>query len=238
MPLHDWTDRAGWDGVHHLWIGDLLDWIQPRLPEGYRAYIGTAPTLAVGAPTERPDVGVRLWPQDAPGSAPPNGADQSGEPMDEPDEEIAVAVAALDVTTALFVESKGNLVAAIELILPRNKDRYAAQTSYLSRYLGYLFQGVHLLLIDVHRRPLNFSFADRINQELGLERPSCPAPFAVSYRVGEPAASGGRLLAFWRRPLVVNHALPQLPLALSVHASVTVDLESTYQRAAKRAYLA
>ncbi len=52
MPLHDWTDRAGWEGVHHLWITELLRWIKPRLPAGYRAYIGAAPMLAVG---RRPD---------------------------------------------------------------------------------------------------------------------------------------------------------------------------------------
>lgn len=59
MPLHDWTDRSGWEGVHHLWIAELLHWIKPRLPAGYRAYIGSAPLLAVGAPAQRPDLGVR-----------------------------------------------------------------------------------------------------------------------------------------------------------------------------------
>ena len=47
MPLHDWTDREGWEGVHHLWITELLWWIKPRLPTGYRTYIGVAPTLAI-----------------------------------------------------------------------------------------------------------------------------------------------------------------------------------------------
>ncbi|HEX8203468.1 MAG TPA: hypothetical protein VF590_23530, partial [Isosphaeraceae bacterium] len=64
MPLHDWTDRAGWDGMHHLWITELLRWVKPRLPAGYRVYIGSAPLLAVGAPAERPDVGVRQWSTD------------------------------------------------------------------------------------------------------------------------------------------------------------------------------
>ena len=27
MPLHDWTDRPGWDGLHHLWITELLRWL-------------------------------------------------------------------------------------------------------------------------------------------------------------------------------------------------------------------
>ena len=49
MPLHDWNDRPGWEGMHHLWITELLRWVKPRLPAGFRAYIGAAPLLAVGA---------------------------------------------------------------------------------------------------------------------------------------------------------------------------------------------
>jgi len=37
MPLHDWKDERGWDGIHLLWLAQLLDWIQPRLPPGFRA---------------------------------------------------------------------------------------------------------------------------------------------------------------------------------------------------------
>ncbi len=236
MPLHDWTDRGGWDGMHHLWITELLRWVKPRLPDGYRAYIGTAPLLAVGSPGQRPDVAVRQWE-----SQPPSPESQSNESADlvsadiEPD--VEVAVAAIDPGTALLVESHGRLVAAVELISPRNKDRPIARSAYFSRYLGYLLDGANLLLVDVHRRPLDFSFADRIAQELQIEQPACPTPLAVSYRVGEPAATGGHILAIWRRELAVGNPLPVLPLPLSVEAAVSVDLEQTYARAAADAYL-
>ena len=62
MPLHEWTDRPGWEGMHHLWITELLRWVKPRLPEGYRAFIGSAPILAIGAPLGRPDVAIHDWP--------------------------------------------------------------------------------------------------------------------------------------------------------------------------------
>lgn len=236
MPLHDWTDRSGWEGMHHLWITELLRWVKPRLPAGYRAYIGSAPLLAVGGPPERPDVGVRPWhvepatgPQQ-PAILPPAEGMQL-----EPD--VEVAVASLDPGTALFVEEHGRLVSAIELISPRNKDRPVARTTYLSRYLGYLLAAVHLVLIDVHRRPLDFSFADRIAEELHVPQPPCLPPLAVSYRVGEPAAIGGRLLAIWRRPLAVGVALPTLPLPLTVELAIPIDLEQTYAKAAEDAYL-
>jgi hypothetical protein len=232
MPLHDWTDRSGWEGVHHLWITELLRWIKPRLPSGYRAYIGSVPTVAVGAPPERPDVGVRQWP-DGPSPAPPA---ECAPATDEPDEEVAVAV--IDPSTALYVETRGRLVAAVELASPRNKDRLIARTTYVTRYVGYLLDGVHLLLVDVHRRPLSFSFADQIAQELQIRQPTCPPPLAVSYRVGEPAATGGRLLAIWKRPLTIGAALPTVVLPLSLEDRISVDLEQTYARAAADAYLA
>lgn len=235
MPLHDWTDRSGWEGVHHLWITELLRWVKPRLPAGYRAYIGSLPTVAVGAPAERPDVGVRQWVGEQPPAANPAPGQPGEGAAEKPDEEIAVA--ALDPSTSLYLESRGRLVAAVELVSPRNKDRPVARATYLARYLGYLLEGVHLLLVDVHRRPLTFSFADRIAEELHLVQPSCPPPLAISYRVGEPAATGGRLLAIWRRPLVMGAPLPCMVLPITVNVAVPIDLEQTYTRAAADAYL-
>lgn len=238
MPLHDWALLPGWDGVHQVWTVELLYWIKPRLPAGYRAYIGTTPTFAIGGPVEeRPDVGVRGQQPAESGlptvARPPT--EGSGEAGDEPDEEVAVATLSGD--TALLIEQHDRLVAAVELVSPRNKDRSSACAAYGDACVGYLLRGIHLLLVDVHKWPARFSFADRIAQKLQLEQPPCPAPFAVCYRVGEPAPSGGRFLAIWRRPLAVGSPLPVMRLPLSVHESVTVDMEDTYRRAAQAAYL-
>ena len=144
-------------------------------------------------------------------------------------------MATLDPETAVYVERQGRLIAAVELISPRNKDRPIARSAYLARYLGYLLDGAHLVIIDVHRRPVGFSFADQIAAELHLKQPSVLPPMAVSYRVGEPAATGGRLLAIWRRPMTVGEALPPIPLPL-IQQEVTLDLDQTYARAAEDAY--
>jgi hypothetical protein len=156
--------------------------------------------------------------------------------MEQPDEQVAVAL--FDPETSVLVESRGRLVAALELVSPRNKDRPVARAGYLARYVGYLLEGVHLLLVDVHSRPFGFSFADQIAAELQIRQPPSPPPVAVSYRVGEPAASGGRILAIWRRPLTPGAALPCAVLPLTVDAAVSVDLDQTYQRAVEDAYLA
>jgi hypothetical protein len=164
-----------------------------------------------------------------------NGPQPPVPSSEEPDQEIAVATLAQD--KALFVEYQGRLIAAVELVSPRNKDRPSACAAYASNYAAYLLKGVHLLLVDVHRRPLRFSFADRIAEELQMEQPACPAPYAVSYRVGEEAPNGGRFLAIWRRPLTVGAPLPSMQLPLSVQQSVLVDLDQTYGRATAAAYL-
>jgi len=216
-----------------LWIAELLRWVKPRLPAGYRAYVGTSPTVGIGAP-ERPDLGVRLWPDDTKAGS-PNGPTLPSLATDAPDQEIAVA--SLETSPGLMMTLEGRLVAVVELVTPRDKDRTAARDAYLGKYLGYLLEGVHLLLVDVHRRPLSFSFADRLAVELGMEQPSLPAPYAVSYRVGETAPMGGKFLALWRRPLEFGQQLPTLPLPLTVEQAVAVDLEATYGNAARDAYL-
>jgi hypothetical protein len=197
MPLHDWTDMSGWEGMRHLWITELLRWVKPRLPAGYRAYIGSA----AGAPEGRPDVAVHRLADSPSIKNNRSGGHVTPAMGDAIEPEIEVAVFTLDPSTSLFVEKQGRLIAAIELISPRNKDRSSARETYQARYLSYLHEAVNLLLVDVHRRPIGFSFADRIAAELSIDQEPLPPPFAVSYRVGEPAATGGRYLAIWERSL-------------------------------------
>jgi hypothetical protein len=157
----------------------------------------------------------------------------------EPDLKATVTVQ-LDPQRAVHVDFHGQLIAAIEVVSPRNKDRTSSKETYTNRYLGYLRLGVHLMLIDVLPRPKDFTFAATIAADLGLDMPATPAPFAISYRVGEPVPVGdsmGSLLEVWRRPLIIGQPLPTLPLPLNVHESVLVDLEATYRRAAEACYL-
>ncbi len=232
MPLHDWTDRPGWSGVHLLWIAELLRWIKPRLPAGYRAFIGTTPVVEVGATSEKPDVAVREWSGEKAGRA---VKARSRKFAPEPDQEFRVRVIAPK--KAVYVEYVGRLAAAVELVSPRNKDRPESRAVYLSRYISYLVEGAHLLLVDVHRRPLRFSFADHINRQLGIRQPSLPAPSVVAYRVSDPMDTDYQALAVWRRPLTVGEPLPLMALPITEEISVPVDLEQTYMQAAADAYL-
>lgn len=231
MPLHDWRDDRGWSSLHIVWQAQLLDWIQPRLPAGYRAYLGSVPALTIDAPNGHPDLGVRRWQPDPPGA----GTVADPPPVPAPDTET-VAVFEVDPQTAVHIDLHGRLVAAVEVVSPRNKDRPDARARYLGRYLGYVRQGVHLMVVDALPRPAGFSFADAIAANLGFAQPPTPAPCAVSYRVGESVPEG-TVLAVWRRPLEVGHQLPTLPLALTLGEAVPIDLDQTYTQAARRVYL-
>lgn len=236
MPLHDWTDDRGWDSVHPLWLTYLLEHVQERLPDGYRAFLGGVPVLNVEPVNGKPDVNVRQW-----GSRKPVDGATASTGLLEPDAE-AHGVFRLDPQRAVHVESHGRLIAALELVSPRNKDRADSKETYTNRYLGYLKLGVHMMLVDVLPRPKKFSFFDTISSELELTRdmPALPAPFAAVFRVNGPIPVNddiGSSFSLWRRELKVGQPLPTLPLPLSIHDAVTIDLEETYSRAAKRAYL-
>ncbi len=157
MPLHDWTDDRGWDSIHALWIHALLTWVQDRLPEGYRAYLGSVPGMTIGIEPGRPDLGIRAWQPPGNGAHPGTPAELTEAP--QPDFQ-AVALLSPEPPAAIHVFREGQMVAAIELVSPRNKDRPSSRDFYRNRYLSYLWSGMHLLLVDVHRRPLGFSFVE------------------------------------------------------------------------------
>ncbi len=234
MPLHDWKDERGWDGVHLLWLSELVRWLRPRLPDDFRAYVGSVPALTVERTNGRPGLQVRRWQPE-----PPGPAQETALSLLEPDLE-GVATFTFDPHRAIHIDHHGCLVAAIELVSPRNKDRREAKEAYASRYLGYLRQGVHLLLVDLLPRPTGFSFLQILGTALGLAIPATPTPFAVSSRVGDPIPNGiaeSPVIAVWHRALQPGQPLPTLPLTLVSRQQLLVDLEQTYRSACEQAYL-
>ena len=233
MPLHDWTNDRGWDSVHQLWINALLYWAQDRLPPGYRAYLGSVPGLSIGAEPGRPDLGVRTWQPPREQTAAPSEA-----LIEAPQPDFkTVALLHPEPRPAVHVFHQGQLVAAVELVSPRNKDRPSSREFYRNRYLSYLWSGVHLMLIDVHRRPLGFSFVEAMAAEVECQFPVGLPPHAVSWNAGGPTPEGGQFLDGWYRTLVVGEPLPSMPLVLNADRSLLIDLERTYGEATRRAYM-
>ena len=222
-----------WSSVHQAWITEIVRYLKPRLPEPYRIRMGTTPRmlLSVGG---TPDAHVRSVPGADALQLEDAEAGVATATLFQPDLEIAVPD--LDVDLAAFVEHSGRIVAALELVSPRNKDRPAAREETYARYAAYLHDGVNLVLVDVHAKPDRPTVPDRFSERFGLGRPPLPAPYAAVYRVGEDT-SPGRRLALWTFPLTVHEPLPTVPVPLTVHSSVGLDLNDTYSTAAELAYL-
>ena len=146
-------------------------------------------------------------------------------------------VATIEADVSVYIERNGRLIAAVELVSPGNEDGTEKRSTYTSRYLGYLTNGVHLLFGDLHPRPYAFSFADEIAKRLQLpKQPALHAPYAISYRVhSDPSAEA--TLAVHHFPLKLGDALPMAPLALGFPDVVQVDLDGTYSKAADSAYV-
>jgi hypothetical protein len=225
MPLHDWSRLPEWEGVHQLWISDLYRTLRSRLPTGYRAGLATVPSLTIGGPSTHPDLSVRRQPG-LPGPAPePSLDDLTGFDSE-------VTVLSIGPTKMVQVFRGNQLVAVLELISPRNKEREQARAATVDRMVGYLALGVHVLFVDVHAAPSTFSLADAIAATLDFPQEHCPSPHAMAYQVRGPVDGGGQALAIRRAPLVIGQPLPTVPLPLGRALRVDVDLESTYMTAA------
>jgi hypothetical protein len=129
----------------------------------------------------------------------------------------------------LFDDEGPRLMAAVQLVSPRNKDRPAARRAFTVKCVSYLHQGTSVVIVDTvtTRRA---QFHDEILRLLELEGGEWQSPtqlYAVAYR--SVGADEQRQLQAWPEPLTIGGALPQLPLWLGSDICVPLDLEATYQ---------
>jgi hypothetical protein len=130
------------------------------------------------------------------------------------------------------------LVAVVELVSPRNKDRPAARRAFAAKSAAYLQRGVGVIAVDtITTRQANMH--DELVQLMDLEdnfkMPAEASMAAVAYR---PARrSEANEIDVWAVALAVGGTLPVLPLALLRHGPIPLDLEATYTEARQRARL-
>jgi hypothetical protein len=130
------------------------------------------------------------------------------------------------------------LVAAIELVSPRNKDRPEARQAFTAKCLAYLTRGIGLIVVDIVTNRLanlhNELMAMLGRGEPFLLSPSVPT-YAVAYRPSRQPS--GDQIELWPRSLPLGQPLPVLPLALRNAETVPVDLHATYSEARERSRL-
>jgi hypothetical protein len=217
-----------WRGFHGAWAATMARLLNHGvLPPGYYA----VPLVGLDGPVEI-DIAT-LYEQSTPGSDQSSPAPQTWT-APAPALSLTVELPTVDALEVQVFSDEGDprLVAAIELVSPRNKDRPTARRAFAVKCVGYLQQGSGVVVVDIvttRRTELHAAILALMNRE--------PDPdlmpwglSAVSYHAValEPATQQLRL---WPASLTLAQPLPTLPLWIGADLAVPLDLEASYQAA-------
>jgi hypothetical protein len=235
MPLRDHfrppvSTRSSWEGLHGGWPMAIVQRLAPLLPPDFtaepRVHLGPYFEVDVCAyEDEEPKV---PW---ASSAADPNGGTATWAPP-APTLTVPVDLAEQYAYEVLVYDhSRGRqLVAAVEIVSPANKDRPENRRAFVTKCAALLQQGVSVSLVDlVTTRNFNLycdllALLDRTDPAFTAEP---PAIYAVTCRCR--AAGRTPTLTSWAYPLAVGAPLPTLPLWLSDGLSVSLELEASYE---------
>ena len=226
MPMHDWTHvpTGLFHDFHPSWsirIKDTLN--QGRLPRGMSALVEQR------AGPKEPDV-LAIEGFESPDEF--NSIDNGGVATMKPpmtrfvrrtDKQIYASLA----NRIVVRHHLGRILAVIEIMSPGNKDSRAALRDFVDKTLGFLRQGVHVLIVDLFpptpRDPFGIHkviWDEILDEDFTL--PEGKDRTLVSYEAAEERAA-------YIEPVGVGDPLPEMPLFLARSLHVGVPLEPTYQ---------
>ena len=244
MPLRDHfrppvSNKSSWEGFHAMWPASIVQHLRKLLPPGYiaepRVRLGTAMEIDIGAlELENAPYSSATHSQGNGTSATNGGAatatwtasDPTIAVETDPPEEYEYAVHIFD------LERERQLVAAIELVSPANKDRPESRESFVAKCAALLRKGVAVSIVDlVTIRQFNLyaqlmQFIRHPDRTMSLDKPSI---YAASCRW--PTLGTRAKLEAWSHPLVIGRPLPTLPLWLGPELVVSLNLEPSYEQA-------
>jgi uncharacterized protein DUF4058 len=219
--------RRHWHAFHNAWATYLASDLNQRLPEGYFA----EPNVQFGI-----EIDVATFEELIYEARRSDGAIFSSVALQEvwaapaPTLTIPLDIAGEVVEVLVYSREAGpTLAGAIELVSPANKDRPSHRDAFVSKCVAYLQLGVGLVVVDVvtdRRANLHDALVARLGAS---EAASWDAElYAAAYR---PVVREGQTrLDIWQETLVVDRALPTLPLWLRGNLCLPVELGATYDR--------
>lgn len=230
MPLRDhfrppMSNRASWEEVHGMWPSiialRLNDLLPPEYRSGVKIHLGSLVEVDAGAfesenaSTVEGDINTDAalaWEASAPTLL------LDTDELTPPEYEVRV----------YDVSESRRLVAAVEIVSPRNKDRADARDAFVSKCHALLQEQVCVVIVDpVTTRGANL-YAE-LAQRIGAEPPAAAdeSTYAVCCRT---LVSQGRYrVEAWEHALAVGSPLPTLPLWISEARYVPLELERTYE---------
>jgi hypothetical protein len=234
VPLRDHfrspvNDTHSWDEVHGGWPMEIVRHLTTILPAGFRA----APKVHLGSPFE---VDVSTYDHDS------RDSDTNADSPDSGTGTLTALSPTLTVEADLSeqdeyevriydTERGRQLVAAIEIVSPSNKDRADTRELFVGKVASLLQQGVCVSLVDlVSIRQANL-YANLLKL-LGRADPALtrttPYLYAVTLRSRKPPKRR-QLLDAWFYPMIVGQSLPTLPIWLTPDLRVMLPLETSYE---------
>jgi hypothetical protein len=228
MPLRDHfhlplRGLCTWESFHSAWANEIMRQLNKTLPAGYAA----RPHVKLGVEVEAD--GGTLEQTDRVRTGGEGGVATAIWAPPQPTLAVAVDFHRLDVFE-VQVHREGGLevVAAIELVSPRNKDRQTARRSFSAKCAAYLQAGVSVVVVDIVTARGGNLYAALLDQLSINEGENGHADlYAFACRAVPPDEPGR--LETWVAPLAVGSLLPTLPLWLESDLAVPLELERSYE---------
>jgi hypothetical protein len=244
MPLLDHfhpplTPSRKWESFHSQWAASLAAYLnRDKLPPRCYAEV----QVHFGGRVEI-DVATLENSSNGPPSSSSTGATALLAPAAvwAPPEPLLVMPAVFpdEFEVLVYVEEGGlNLIAAVELVSPGNKDRDEARRAFAAKCASYLQQGVGLVIVDVvagRRGNLHDETVRIMGLPESLAFPGDSLLYTVAYRPARREV--GDQIDVWPTPLSLGQPLPTVPLALRGAGCVPLDLEAAYTEALQRSRL-
>ena len=228
MPLLDHfhppvSEEIQWNTFHTVWASSLADQLTGKVPDQYRVHehlkLGGGVEIDVAAVRDSrgPDEWRSEWQPTPPGASTP-------------------AVFPDRFEVLVYHHSGGRqLVGAIELVSPGNKDDDASRDAFVAKVVSYLHEGICVVVIDVvteRRANLHNHVVRAMRMPADLQLPPDGGLYAATYR---PVVRAGRPeIDAWVSPFAVGDPLPTMPLRLVADYFVPVDFEAAYTDARRR----
>ncbi|CAN5311837.1 hypothetical protein BH10PLA2_BH10PLA2_07030 [soil metagenome] len=228
MPLRDHfrsplDDVRSWNGLHGMWPAMNVLHLVKTLPEPYYAI----PSVHLGSVLE---VDMRNY-SDSSDRETVDIALSTYVPQ-KPTLTLEPVIQNPDTYEVRIYDSRRNrdLVAAIEIVCPSNKDRPEHRESFVANVATLLKNGICVSIVDIVSTMDHNLYADLMHMINGVD-PALgdepPPMYAVTLRTRYEQRR--KLMDTWYHPLAIGHSLPTLPIWLREDLAVSLELESSYE---------
>ena len=230
MPLRDHfhpptSQFASWEELHGAWPTTMAYRLNTLLPAEYRSgvkiHLGTLVEVDMGTfesdnkpdAFETPTTDTALaWEAENPTLL------LETDELTLPEYEVRIYDESVD----------RRLVAAVEIVSPRNKDRAKAREAFVSKCHALLQQEVCVVIVDpVTERSANLY--GELARRLGADAPAVANESIYAVTLRNYSSNGRRRVETWEHALKIGSPLPTLPLWISETRYVPLELERTYE---------